>query len=117
MFDKKQFELLNFNSLYESIRSLFFFITSGLDAAVIKDVSNHSPNIPKIIIDIYFFSFFICTTMITLNVFLAVMTNSIQEEVENDIKKMDQENDLSIEKLHLKVNQILEEIKILKNKD
>ena len=53
--------------------------------------------------------------MITLNVFIAVMTNSVQEEVIQDISKLEKSNDLEIELLNKKLDIILEELKRQKN--
>ena len=59
---------------------------------------------------VYFFSFFIVTSMITLNVFIAVMTNSVQDEFIQDLSKLDKSNDLEIKQLNKKLDLIIEEL-------
>ena len=91
---------------------MFIFITSGLDyAEVIKIVEKDTPNLPIFVVDFYFFSFFIVTSMITLNVFIAVMTNSVQEELIEDIKNLDRTNDDQIKQMNQKIDLILDELK------
>ena len=116
LFEKKDFDIISFTNLYTASKSLFIFITSGFDySEIVKIVQKHSPKLPILIIDMYFLSFFIVTSMITLNVFIAVMTNSVQEEVIQDISKMEKSNDLEIELLNKKIDIIIEELKRQKN--
>jgi hypothetical protein len=49
--------------------------------------------------------------MITLNVFIAVMTNSVQEELIQDIKNIDRSNDHQIKEMNQKIDLILDELK------
>ena len=111
LFEKKDFEIVSFSNLYAASKSLFIFITSGFDyAEIIKVVVVHSPNLPIFVVDMYFFSFFIVTSMITLNVFIAVMTNSVQDEFIQDLSKLDKSNDLEIKQLNKKLDLIIEEL-------
>ena len=48
--------------------------------------------------------------MITLNVFIAVMTNSVQDEFIQDLSKLDKSNDLEIKQLNKKLDLIIEEL-------
>jgi hypothetical protein len=112
LFEKQNFEIVSFSNLYSSSKALFIFITSGLDyAEVIKIVEKDTPNLPIFVVDFYFFSFFIVTSMITLNVFIAVMTNSVQEELIEDIKNLDRTNDDQIKQMNQKIDLILDELK------
>lgn len=112
LFEKRNFDIVSFADLYNASKALFIFITSGLDyAEVIKIVERHTPNLPIFVVDFYFFSFFIVTSMITLNVFIAVMTNSVQEELIEDIIKLDRSNDHEIKLINQKIDLILDELK------
>jgi hypothetical protein len=112
LFEKRNFEIVSFSNLYSSSKALFIFITSGLDyAEVIRIVEKDTPNLPIFVVDFYFFSFFIVTSMITLNVFIAVMTNSVQEELIQDIKNIDRSNDHQIKEMNQKIDLILDELK------
>ena len=112
LFEKKDFHIVSFSNLYVSFKSLFVFITAGFDyAEIIRIVAAKSPNIPVFVVDIYFFSFFVVTSMIALNVFLAVMTNTIQEEFLKDLTKREKSFDLELEQINKKIDLINEELK------
>ncbi len=81
-------------------------------------------NVSSLVSDIYIISFFVFSVLITLNIFLAVMTSQIQSKLEEkidklndteeDIMKNDLEQDEKIALLNQKLDQIIDEIQQIK---
>ena len=82
LYEFKQFKSINFTNVYSAMMDLFLSMTNGW-AGILKDL--HSSNsVSPVISDIYITSFFIFSVMITLNVFLAVMTSGIQDRINEE---------------------------------
>ncbi len=84
LYDYKKLESLDFTNLYTSMMSLFIMMTNGWATPLIELKTNS--NIPSVMSDIYVISFFIFSVLVTLNVFLAVMTSQIQEKLNAEQK-------------------------------
>jgi voltage-gated sodium channel len=84
LYDYKKLESLDFTNLYTSMMSLFIMMTNGWATPLIELKTNST--IPSVMSDIYVISFFIFSVLVTLNVFLAVMTSQIQEKLNADQK-------------------------------
>ena len=74
-----RFENLDFSNLYEAMLNLFMLMTNGW-SGILNELRSYDA-INPLITDIYVISFFIFSVMITLNVFLAVMTSGIQDRL------------------------------------
>jgi hypothetical protein len=108
--------------------SLFVLMTNGWSDTLIE--LRKVNEVATLVTDIYIISFFLFSVIVTLNVFLAVMTSQIQEKLAEDIESIkqvdetikseilqmenesDKENRIMMDKLNL----ILKEIEILKRK-
>lgn len=82
LYDFKQFKSINFTNVYSAMMDLFMSMTNGW-AGILKDLHT-SDAVSPVISDIYITSFFIFSVMITLNVFLAVMTSGIQDRINEE---------------------------------
>jgi voltage-gated sodium channel len=128
LYNFKTFETIDFSSVYHTMTSLFVLMTNGWSDTLfeLRKVNEIAP----IFTDIYVISFFLFSVIITLNVFLAVMTSQIQEKLEEDIEsikqvdeaiqseiiQMEKENNKENELITEKLNMILKEIEQLKKK-
>lgn len=107
LYDFRKFDTIDFSNLYDAYFGLFRALTNGW-ASLHSDLS--VPEVPGIVTDIYCITFFIFSSMITLNVFLAVMTTQIQDKLaQEQIKEDDDEkNELMklIQELHKKIDRL-----------
>jgi hypothetical protein len=83
MYDFKKYDTIDFTGVYAAMTSLFVMMTNGW-ADTLADLRSHHI-VPNIYSDIYIISFFIFSVLVTLNVFLAVMTSQIQDKLAKDI--------------------------------
>jgi len=83
MYDFAKYETIDFSGVYAAMTSLFVMMTNGWSDTLIELRSHHV--VPNIYSDIYIISFFIFSVLVTLNVFLAVMTSQIQDKLVKDI--------------------------------
>ena len=83
MYDFKKYDTIDFSGVYAAMTSLFVMMTNGWADTLIDLRSHHV--VPNIYSDIYIISFFIFSVLVTLNVFLAVMTSQIQDKLAKDI--------------------------------
>jgi voltage-gated sodium channel len=128
LYNNSKWELMNFSSLYSSFTSLFTLMSNDWFGALIE-LKTKATWINPIISDLYVYSFFIFSVMVTLNVFLAVMTSQIQDKIDGQldiIKRKEDEISLKLfksekinednqEDLDAKMNLILNEIQSIKN--
>jgi len=103
--------------------SLFVMMTNGWSDTLVELRSHHI--VPDIYTDVFIISFFIFSVLVTLNVFLAVMTTQIQDKIEKDnsdehqalkdadgqIMKMENEQQIKIAELNSKLDTILDQLK------
>jgi hypothetical protein len=122
MFDFKKFETIDFSSLYSSMTSLFVMMTNGW-ADTLNELRSYKI-VPSIYSDLYIISFFIFSVLVTLNVFLAVMTSQIQDKLKQEIsdelhslKQIDEkvlnvekQQQKDIDKLNVKLDAIIERL-------
>jgi hypothetical protein len=117
LYEFHQFDTIDFSNLYQAMLNLFMLMTNGW-SGVLTDLRSYDA-INPIITDIYVISFFIFSVMITLNVFLAVMTSGIQdrinEEKEQKIKQNSTASDSPEEAITLeeKIDRMNEQLKTL----
>ena len=115
MFQKKEFETLSFANLYDSIKSLFIFITNDYSGFIIE-VKEKCSHLSEFIIDLYFISFYVISSMIMLNVFVAVMTNNIQDELKREIMEAEIKDEDQNVILNSKLDALILEIQMMKEK-
>jgi len=82
LYEFHKFDSIDFSNLYQAMLNLFMLMTNGWSGVLTDLRSYHAIN--PIITDIYVISFFIFSVMITLNVFLAVMTSGIQDRINEE---------------------------------
>jgi hypothetical protein len=117
LYEFHQFDTIDFSNLYQAMLNLFMLMTNGW-SGVLTDLRSYDA-INPIITDIYVISFFIFSVMITLNVFLAVMTSGIQdrinEEKEQKLKQNSTASDSPEEAITLeeKIDRMNEQLKTL----
>ncbi len=126
LFDFRTFELIDFSDLHASVTSVFDMMANGW-SEILRDLKANATDIPHWVSETYVISFFVFTVLITLNVFIAVMTSQIQEKIEREIRSISKKDDqiLAEEKKHTqsqddlnrKLDRILEELDTLKKKD
>jgi voltage-gated sodium channel len=83
MYNFQKYETIDFSGVYAAMTSLFVMMTNGWSDTLIELRSHHI--VPNIYSDIYIISFFIFSVLVTLNVFLAVMTSQIQDKLAKEI--------------------------------
>lgn len=116
MFDKKSFASCDFSSIQDSFISLFRVMTLDNWSDVMKDLKTNVHTFPPIIIEGYFISFVILTSIIAFNVFIAVMTSQVQDKLEKDIEEKITEADNSAQNIQLsnRMQILMEEIQSLR---
>ncbi|HCW05965.1 MAG TPA: hypothetical protein DGG95_01220 [Cytophagales bacterium] len=116
MFDKRTFESCDFSSIQSSFITLFQVMTLDNWSDVMKDLAANVSTFPRVFIQMYFISFVILTAVIAFNVFIAVMTSHVQEELEKDIEKKfsDEEAIAQGNQLSSSVQEMVAEIRNLK---
>jgi hypothetical protein len=127
LYNFRTFETVDFSGVYKSMTSLFVLMTNGWSDTLyeLRKVNE----VATIVTDIYVISFFLFSVIVTLNVFLAVMTSQIQEKLEEDIQEikkvdkeiqseiihMEKESDRENNEMMIKINTILNELEQLKS--
>jgi voltage-gated sodium channel len=123
MYDFKKYDTIDFTGVYAAMTSLFVMMTNGWADTLIDLRSHHV--VPNIYSDIYIISFFIFSVLVTLNVFLAVMTSQIQDKLAKDIAndhqelktvdeqmlQMEKDQQSEIAELNAKLDAILDQLK------
>jgi voltage-gated sodium channel len=117
------FDSIDFSNLYAAITGLFTIMTNGWSSTLTE--LRTAENVSTLVSEIYIISFFIFSVLITLNIFLAVMTTQIQDklsekmdtlnEKEDNIMETDIKQDEKIALLNQKLDQIIEEIQRIKS--
>ena len=123
MYDfEDSYETIDFSGVYPAMTSLFVMMTNGWSDTLIELRSHHV--VPDIYTDIYIISFFIFSVLVTLNVFLAVMTSQIQDklakefaddhdellEKDKQILRAEHSQQKEIQELNAKLDAILERL-------
>lgn len=110
LYGYRDFGTLHFGNLYNAVTTLFMVMTNGWSGAL-AELKSGAPEVNPIFTDLYLFSFFIFSVMITLNVFVSVMASHVQsrmedklEDVEEDVNKIEQQEQRT-EKLLLKLKE------------
>jgi voltage-gated sodium channel len=119
VYEFRKLNTIDFSSVYDSMLGLFIAMTSGWSDLLTELRQINS--VPEILSDIYIISFFIFSVLITLNVFLAVMTSQVQDKIKNeltlikkgereiqkDIKMLESESAKEIAELNKKLDQVI----------
>jgi predicted PurR-regulated permease PerM len=127
LYNFQTFETVDFSGVYKAMTSLFVLMTNGWSDTLFE--LRKVKEVATIVTDIYVISFFLFSVIVTLNVFLAVMTSQIQEKLEediNEIKKVDQaiqseiihmeqESDRENSEIMAKIDVIIGELEQLKS--
>jgi voltage-gated sodium channel len=114
MFDKKVFVSCDFSSIQDSFITLFQVMTLDNWSDVMKDLKANVNTFPPIVIEGYFVSFVILTSIIAFNVFIAVMTSQVQDRLQKGIEEKITEADNSMQHNQLSMQVLLEEIQSLR---
>lgn len=114
MFGQQTYDTCNFSNLVDSFVTLFQIMTLDNWSDVMKDLTTHSPNFPGFVVQIYFVSFVVFTSIIAFNVFIAVMTSQVQERIEREAKEAMELQTEVADHSATGHQLILEEIKILR---
>ena len=114
MFDKKVFASCDFSSIQDSFITLFQVMTLDNWSDVMKDLKANVNTFPPIVIEGYFVSFVILTSIIAFNVFIAVMTSQVQDRLQKGIEEKITEADNSMQHNQLSMQVLLEEIQSLR---
>lgn len=105
-----KFDEIDFSNLYNAYFGLFLSLTNGW-SSMHSNLLNS--DVPGFITDLYCISFFVFSSMITLNVFLAVMTTQIQDKLNDENKASDSREKQLIEviqNLNQKIDRLEEKI-------
>jgi voltage-gated sodium channel len=118
----KKYDTINFSSLYETITGLFIIISNGW-SDVLFDLKQNATNISPIVSDFYVISFIIFSVIVTLNVFIAVMTSQIQDKLEDGMSEITEKEDKiildtqnNLEKMMKSFNEIKKELAEMEEK-
>lgn len=84
LYDYKKIDTLDFSTLYSAMSSLFVIMTNGVGGAI-KELRFGAPDVNSIATDIFIFSYFVFSVLITLNVFTAIMASQVQEKIKEGI--------------------------------
>lgn len=126
LYNYNKFETIDFSDVYSAMTSLFILMTNGW-SDILSELRSFD-SVPQIVTDLYVISFFILSVIITLNVFLAVMTSQVQERLERDLKQikkteeeiqtelavMEKENEKDNVLILQKIEQIIKELDFIK---
>jgi voltage-gated sodium channel len=122
LYNFQTFNSIDFSNLYSALTGLFTIMTNGWSSTLAE--LRMAENVSTLVSEIYIISFFVFSVLITLNIFLAVMTTQIQDklsqkmdtlnEKEDNIMETDIKQDEKIALLNQKLDQIIEEIQRIK---
>lgn len=116
MFNKGVYAEADFSSIKDAFITLFQLMTLDNWTDVMRDMRAHEFFFHPFIVEAYFVSFVIFTAIIALNVFIAVMTSQVQEQMEKDIEEKIEEVEIKLpgDKIAAGMNDLLMEIRSLK---
>jgi voltage-gated sodium channel len=109
LYDFKTFDTIDFSDLHVTITGIFDMMANGW-SDILKDLKTNAPHISHWVTEAYVISFFVFSVLVTLNVFIAVMTTQIQDKLLEEEKKHSESNEL----LSAKLDTVLKELETLK---
>lgn len=112
LYNFHRFDNLDFSNLYEAMLNLFMLMTNGW-SGILNELRTYDA-INPLITDFYVISFFIFSVMITLNVFLAVMTSGIQDRLAKEKTQKPQEHKMEISELQKEITALKKSIDSLR---
>ena len=92
LYDFRHFDTIDFTDLHTSLTGVFNMMANGW-AEILAELKLKAPNVSSWVTETYLISFFVFTVLITLNIFIAVMTSQIQEKIESDLKVISSKED------------------------
>ncbi len=110
MFDSRVFATCNFSTMVDSFVTLFQVMTLDNWSDVMVDIKTNTPGYHPYIIQFYFVSFVVFTSIIAFNVFIAVMTSQVQHKLEVDLEKKVAEVQLVDDSTHVQLKESMDEI-------
>lgn len=110
MFDERVFATCDFSSILNCFITLFQVMTLDNWSDVMHDITTNSPNIPPFIIQSYFVSFVVFTSIVAFNVFIAVMTSQVADQVEKDMESKVESNQASDEAVHVQLREDMKQV-------
>ncbi len=110
----KTYATIDFSSLYSAMIGLFILSTNGW-AGALHDLETNGGWVSPLFTDFYIISFIVFSVMVTLNVFIAVMTGHIQDKLQPDMKKIDGKEDLLLRKVDQNLGTMTSEFNQMKN--
>ncbi len=110
IFDEKVFATCDFSSIVNSFVTLFQVMTLDNWSDVMHDITTHTPDFPPFIIQSYFVSFVVFTSIIAFNVFIAVMTSQVADKVETDLEQKVEASQATDETIHVQLRSDMKEI-------
>jgi len=118
MFDSRVFATCNFSTLVDSFVTLFQVMTLDNWSDVMDDIKANTPGYSPLVIQLYFVSFVVFTSIIAFNVFIAVMTSQVQikmdADIENKVAAVHQSDADTHVELKSGMNEILAELKSMR---
>jgi len=115
MYGANKYTTCDFTSMTDSFVTLFQIMTLDNWSDVMDELKANSPGYPPFIAQIYFVSFVVFTSIITFNVFIAVMTSQVQDKMEKDIEeKIEAAQSFEDGYLNRGMKEIMSEIQLLK---
>ena len=126
LYDFKKFDTIDFSNLHASIVGIFSMMSNGW-GDVLNELKNEAINVSPLVSEIYILSFFVFSVLITLNVFLAVMTSQIQDKIKNELEAISKKEDTIIDQekasamqqseLYAKMEEVLKALDELKKQE
>ena len=110
MFESRVFATCNFSTMVDSFVTLFQVMTLDNWSDVMDDIKTNTPGYHPFVIQFYFVSFVVFTSIIAFNVFIAVMTSQVQHKMEADIEQKVAEAQFSDEGTHKQLKVSMDEI-------
>jgi large-conductance mechanosensitive channel len=110
MFDERVFATCDFSSILNCFITLFQVMTLDNWSDVMHDITTNSPNIPPFIIQSYFVSFVVFTSIVAFNVFIAVMTSQVADQVEKDMETKVETSQAVDEAVHVQLRDDMKQV-------
>jgi large-conductance mechanosensitive channel len=110
IFDQRVFATCDFSSILNCFITLFQVMTLDNWSDVMHDITTNSPNIPPFIIQSYFVSFVVFTSIVAFNVFIAVMTSQVADQVEKDMETKVDSNQAMDEAVHVQLRDDMKQV-------
>ena len=95
LYDFSKFDTVDFSNLHTSISTMFTLMSNGWSDALFE-LKKGAYWVNPLISEFFIFSFFIFSVLVTMNIFLAVMTTQIQDKLEHELELIQSKEDIII---------------------